>query len=379
MSVSCVNPSAFCYFSESFLVLPTMPSISSYKIILLLCFPILLSGFLSQNPIIVTANELSTHDVKILFMMNHDYGANYHYIRPILEQYGWNVTITSLFGTLEPCTYQSVTATLDVDVLIPNISNITDYDAISIMPRNSHDNLRASQAALDLIREAVDEGLIVSAWCRGVGVLAAANVLNGVNITGHADYREEYEAAGAIFNELVPPVIDGNIVTGVRSRFYRTEMCIAIATALGVYEADAAEVSNTNVTPELALLNDIITITARVTDASGILSVDARVFKMDNSDKPSSPTRTLEMNDTDDDGTYATVGETFDLGNYSVDIRVYDLFENRIIVEDAVSFRVVEEIPAISTTSDSQILYYAAAIIPIACVIILIAWKFKKG
>jgi putative intracellular protease/amidase len=109
------------------------------------------------------------------------------------------------------------------------------------MPGNSHDNLRGSEAALDVVREAVDEGLVVSAWCRAVRVLATADVLDGVNITGSADYREEYEAAGAIFNEMAPPVIDGNIVTGVHSRYYRTEMCIATATALDVYEVDAPE------------------------------------------------------------------------------------------------------------------------------------------
>jgi putative intracellular protease/amidase len=354
---------------------------SSHRTMLFICFALLILGTTQRNSVIATTDGLLTDDVKILFIMDHDYGANYHYIRPILEQYGWNVTITGLFSTLEPCGYQSGTATLDVDILIQDISNITEYDAISIMPGNSHDNLRESQVALDLIREAVDEELVVSAWCRAVRVLAAADVLDGVNITGHADYREEYEVAGAIFNELVPPVIDGNIVTGVRSRFYRTEMCIAIATALGVYESDAPEVSETTVTPELAELNDTITITTHVTDASGILSVDARIFKIVDEEKPSSPTRTLEMNNTDCGGIYTTVGEPFNLGNYSVDIRVYDIFDNRIILDDAVHFTVVEEIPPTTSPSptDSTLLLTVSTGVAVIGIILLIVWKVKRG
>jgi hypothetical protein len=311
--------------------------------------------------------------------MDHDYGANYHYIRPILEQYGWNVTITGLFETLEPCAYQSVTTTLDVDVLISEISDISEYDAISIMPGSSHDNLRASQAALDLIRGAVDAGIVVSAWCRGVRVLATADVLDGVNITGHADYREEYEAAGATFNELVPPVIDGNIVTGVRSRFYRTEMCIAIATALDVYEPDAPEVSNSVVTPQISEYNGTVTISTHVTDASGILSVDARIFKIIDGEKSSSPTYALEMNDTEGDGIYTTVSETFDLGNYTVDIRVIDIFENRATIEDTASFAVVEEITTTTPPPDGMVWLLFGGSISIIGVVVLIVIKVKRG
>lgn len=356
-----------------------MRSNSLHRILLIICLTCLISGMFNQNSVIAT-DDLSTHDVKILFVMDHNYGANYHFIRPILEQYGWNVTITGLFETLNPCTYHS--ATLDVDILIPEITNITEFDVISILPGDSHDNLRASEVALDLIRDAVDEGLVVSAWCRGVRVLATADVLDGVNITGNADYREEYEAAGATFNELVPPVIDGNIVTGVRSRFYRTEMCIAIATALGVYEAAPPEVSNTIVSPSLAEINDTITISTQATDSSGILSIDARIFRIIDGEKPSSPTRTLEMNDTNSDGIYTTVPETFDLGNYSVDLRVYDIFENRLTLENATSFTVVEEITnptPTPTPTDGMIIYAAVAGIAIIGVVLIIIWKVKSG
>ena len=110
----------------------------------------------------------STTEINILFLMDHDYGANYHFIRPILEGYGWNVKIAGPDNILTPCDYQSEEDFLETDFLIAEVSNISDYDAISIMPGNSHDNLRVSISALNLIQSAVSDGLIVSAWCRAV-------------------------------------------------------------------------------------------------------------------------------------------------------------------------------------------------------------------
>ena len=95
---------------------------------------------------------LDTTDIEILFIMDHDYGANYHYIRPILEGWGWNVTIAGTVEILIPCSYQLETEFLETDVLISEVDNITKYDAISIMPGSSHDILRTDQASLDLIR-----------------------------------------------------------------------------------------------------------------------------------------------------------------------------------------------------------------------------------
>ena len=71
------------------------------------------------------------------------------------------------------------------------------------------------------------------AWCRAVRVLARAGVLDGRRAVGHADYASEYEAAGAThLGDDHPPVIDANIVTSVRSRFYRSETCEAIGRAV---------------------------------------------------------------------------------------------------------------------------------------------------
>ena len=88
------------------------------------------------------------------------------------------------------------------------------------------------------------------------------------------------------------------------------------------------------------------------------------------------------MNETDEDGIYSSIGETFDLGNYSVDIRVYDIFDNRVIVEDAVQFTVVEELPTTTTTPppyDGMLMLTVSAGIAVIGIVLLIVWKVKRG
>ncbi len=172
---------------------------------------------------ITNVRGTSPEDIKILLIVDHDYGANYHYIKDIFLSYGWNVTTTGLFPAITPCEYQS--KMLYVDILIQNITNITEFHCISIMPGESHENLVNNETTQNLIQIAVSEGLTVTAWCKGVCVLAEAGVIDGKNVTGHSSIRSVCETAGATFFDLSPPIRDGNIITSVRSRYYRTETC----------------------------------------------------------------------------------------------------------------------------------------------------------
>ncbi|MBU1081507.1 MAG: DJ-1/PfpI family protein, partial [Spirochaetes bacterium] len=73
-------------------------------------------------------------------------------------------------------------------------------------------------------------------FCRGSLVLAAAGVLSGRTMTGHPDYRNDYLAAGARYvdyadrrgkSDAPPPVVDGFLVTSLRSKYYRSATCEA--------------------------------------------------------------------------------------------------------------------------------------------------------
>ncbi|MHA1929239.1 MAG: DJ-1/PfpI family protein [Candidatus Thorarchaeota archaeon] len=322
-------------------------------------------------------------EIEILFLMDHEYGANYHFIRPILEGWGWNITIAGTAEILDSCTYQASTAYLETDILISEVDDITQYDAISIMPGDSHDILRTNQTSLNLIQSAEAEGLVVSAWCKAVRVLAAADVIDGKNITGNADYVAEYEAAGAIFNELVPPVIDGNIVTGVRSRFYRTEMCQAIATALGVFETDPPEISSLSFNPSKMIIDQSTNLTSIFTDASGISYARAEFFLLDETGMRGSNVYLSVV--LDQQSTYTFTGNItgLEVGNYTMDITVRDIFSNSMIYSD-VSLLVVELPDTGDTTEsglplplDTMLLVGLGGVGVLVAVVVIV--KMKKG
>lgn len=184
----------------------------------------------------IEAKSNEARPINLLIVLDKEYGANYHYIIDIFEAYEcedyyWNITLTGLFEEITPCSYQSSTEILNTDILIPNIQNITKFDCLSVFPGKSHENLLESNETIDLIKEAMEKELIVTGWCKGVFVLAKADVINGKNVTGHDTCETACEAAGATFFSQVSPIQDGNIITSVRSRYYRTQICDLIAEA----------------------------------------------------------------------------------------------------------------------------------------------------
>jgi putative intracellular protease/amidase len=118
-----------------------------------------------------------------------------------------------------------------VDVLIGDITDLSEYDVLAIMPGNSgapggsHGQLLASPEAVGLVSQAAQEGLLVMAFCGGVRVLAAADVINGIHVTGKSAYLQEYLDAGAIWaGEPSPPIRDRNILTSVRNQLHSSRV-----------------------------------------------------------------------------------------------------------------------------------------------------------
>ena len=317
-----------------------------------------------------------TEDIEILFLMDHDYGANYHYIRPIMEQWGWNVTIAGPAATLTPCDYQSEDDLLDTDLIISSIADLTQWDAISIMPGNSHANLLDNSFVHNLLQTALVEDLVVSAWCRAVRVLARAGILNGRNCTGNSDYADEYEAAGGNYLGVVPPVIDGNMVTGVRSRFYRMEMCQAIATAVGVFETDSPVVSNASVEFPTVTLGTTVNMTIEVTDVSIVSSVFVRIYQLNESTGERLSTSAVisaEMNNTEGD-VYSGSFSDLEAGEYTIDIHARDCFDNLETYENVATISVEEPPPPEFLGLDTSVVILAgvSGVVLLVAVIVLI-------
>ncbi|MHA1307287.1 MAG: DJ-1/PfpI family protein [Candidatus Heimdallarchaeota archaeon] len=284
----------------------------------------------SVNPTKATTIIANDSDVKILLLLDHEYGGNYIFIREILEdQFGWNVTTVALEATVSPCTFHSIY--LDVDVTVDNLTQLSSYDCLSIMPGAQVDNLLASQDVMNLINSAVSNGLVVSGWCRAVRVLAAADVIDGKNVTGNADYEDEYVAAGATFFELSPPIIDGKLVTSVRSRFYRMETCLALAEAIGCYESNNPIHISTDVTSSATGY----IVSSNVTDDSGLLSVQAKLVEIDENGERilGGITYTINLLDPDENGVYEK-DIPVDTGRFTLDIIATDIYMNGITFSD---------------------------------------------
>jgi putative intracellular protease/amidase len=170
-------------------------------------------------------------------MMIGDRVGGYHYFtRDVWEQCGWDLTTAGLVPTLNPC---PLGVPFNVDTLIADVADLSGYDCLAIMQTaaydgSSHSDLLASPEALALVQQAVSESLLVVASCGGVRVLAAADVIDGLTVTGYAAYSQEYIDAGAIWaGDGVPPILDGNILTSAHGRYY----CRQIAETMRDYFA----------------------------------------------------------------------------------------------------------------------------------------------
>lgn len=180
------------------------------------------------------AGEVSS--IKVLLLMDDFYGANCPPIIKRFHDFGWKLTVAGAKKELTACDYtrQNLPEALHMktDLLLEEIGDITVYDAVVVMPGQRQDNFIENPVFMELIRKAASGGVVVCAWCRGVRLLAKAGIIKGLTVTGNADYKAEYEAAGAIFKERTPPIIQGNIVTGVRSFFYQEQICLALKQAI---------------------------------------------------------------------------------------------------------------------------------------------------
>ncbi len=174
-------------------------------------------------------------EIRILMLFGDNVGGFHYFTSDVWEHCGWRLTSAGMQPTLSPC---AVGVPFNVDTLITEIADLSDYDCLAIMQsfswEGSHNDLLASPEALALVQQAVAESLLVVASCGGVRVLAAADVINGVTVTGFPGYYNEYVNAGAVWaGPSVPPVLDGNILTCNTGRYY----CHQIAEIMREYFA----------------------------------------------------------------------------------------------------------------------------------------------
>ncbi len=199
-------------------------------------------AMISEDSVAAATDGTRSEEVNVLLLVCNSLGSNYNLIRDVMELYGWHLTTVGVTSSVSPCAYGGA---VDVDLLVTEVTDLTSYDCLAIMPAtawggNSHSQLLASPEAVALVADAAAEGLLVAAFCGGTRVLAAADVIDGVQVVGHPLYEQEYLDAGAIYiADDVPPLVDGNIMTSRRGQYYAYEIYETMGAAIDSLRAAA--------------------------------------------------------------------------------------------------------------------------------------------
>lgn len=221
------------------------------KIIPIMLIGILILSGIGVNSFSMENNEqgvesnfvsVQNNGINVLLLVPNYFGALCHRVIDTFNDYGWNITLVGVTETISACNgsvrYWNIPP-LKMDYLVSEISDVSNYDALCIMHPSKWENypeygdpagdLIRSPEALNLVSSAAENGITIAAWCAGVRVLAAADVISGKRVTGPSEYIDEYTAAGAIYvSQNSYPVVDGNIIT-VSGMRYILDMCEEIA------------------------------------------------------------------------------------------------------------------------------------------------------
>ncbi|MFB6069843.1 MAG: DJ-1/PfpI family protein [Halanaeroarchaeum sp.] len=115
----------------------------------------------------------------------HDFRGDQTY----LEERGHDFAVTETFDDVDPA----------------------DYDALVVPGGRAPEYLRTYDAVLEVVRHFFEAGKPVATLCHGPQVLAAADVLEGYELTSYPAVRPEVEAAGGTWVDEV--TTDRNLVT----------------------------------------------------------------------------------------------------------------------------------------------------------------------
>jgi protease I len=116
----------------------------------------------------------------------HDFRGDQTY----LEERGHNFELTATMADIDP----------------------TEYDALVVPGGRAPEYLRTYDEVIEAVQHFFEADKPVAALCHGPQILAAADVLDGYEMTAYPAVKAEVEAAGCSWVDGV--VRDGNLVTG---------------------------------------------------------------------------------------------------------------------------------------------------------------------
>jgi len=186
-------------------------------------------------------------DKNIIVVVPHGFGINYYLIQDVMDQYGWHTTYAGLTESVQVCgpfaTPRGGVA-MKVDTLLTDMTDFSSYDAVFILTSTQFSgddpfaDIMGSEHTMNLVASAAAQDIPIFASCAGVRVFAALGLLNGTSVTGSGKYRDEFEAAGAVFLGVDPaPQIVGNLITSSRGQYNNVPNGVALSTAMEFRES----------------------------------------------------------------------------------------------------------------------------------------------
>ncbi|NHK30352.1 MAG: DJ-1/PfpI family protein [Asgard group archaeon] len=183
-------------------------------------------------------------EVKVLALIGNGFGDSYFWIKNQLESWGCNYTTAGLTSPCSSCPNKPQRP-ITPDILIADVDQeiLSQFDCIFIPSGAHYEILAYSTLVLDLIRDAYEEGLVISSICSGsVPIARAHGIVKGVKVAYFFLSTDNMQEAGAIEVFVSPVVTDKRIITSSSGMPYGSlapvyQVCVALAKEVLGYSA----------------------------------------------------------------------------------------------------------------------------------------------
>ncbi|MHA1556425.1 MAG: DJ-1/PfpI family protein [Candidatus Heimdallarchaeota archaeon] len=273
-----------------------------------------------------TAVSAPMEGVIVLMLLDTDFDENeYNGAKNKLVSFGCTIVTTAPTENVESLGELEVT----VDLLIGEVV-VDDYDCIYIPGGSAPDNLITKPAVLSMIQEANSKSIALAAICSAPLVFAAADIVDGKNVTGSVTVQSELLAAGA--NYIGGScVIDGNLITA--NYPYMDESCIAIVKVLGYFEEDPPEIGEFSYEVNYTDSKFSCSLEVEITDYFGVLTAKASAYKYENNGIDKNFITYVYLTDQDQDEVFTNTITDLEAGEYCIELYIQDLLWNEFLNE----------------------------------------------
>jgi len=255
----------------------------------------------------------------------------------LLENYGFNVCLAGPTEIVQ----DHYNNEYNVDFTFSDVV-ITDFVAIMILGGSTDypSNLGDISEAMDIVKDAYSEGLVIFAHDEGPVALAAADIISGRNITCTFEVLADVVAAGANFIDE-PLVIDGQFVT-TRDYSGGSQAATGIITALGLVEEDPPILDSFEVEVLDNRTPGSILISAAASDVFGIDYLKVQLFRYNETTSTFEFLKEQQMTCNPEKTVFTSNIYSLTKGNYTINIIATDVFGNSIAYIDLFRF-IIEE------------------------------------